>query len=123
MTNISFDGNLAEDPQLRFTTSGIAVADLVVLENRRHKDGETYVDDEPNRYRVQVWRQLAENVAESLTKGMHVLVVGQVKTDRWETNEGETRYTQVIDARHIGPDLTYQTATVTKATKRTNAND
>ena len=124
MSTIALTGNLAFDPELRFTPNGIAVAELIVLENRRTKRNGEWVDDEPNRFPVTVWRQQAENAAASLTKGAEVLVIGEMKTDTWEDNEGQTRFKQYVEASHIGAGLQFQTATVSRKGRKTSgAND
>lgn len=120
MSTITFTGNLADNPQLRFTTTGVPVAELVVIENRRRRDdaGE-WVDDEPNRFRVKAWRQTAENIAESLTKGASVTVTGWIKTERWEDKDtGENRYAQHVEADEVSVPLRWQSVTITKIAKR-----
>lgn len=119
MSTIALNGNLAFDPELRFTPSGTAVAELVVLENRRTKRDGEWIDDEPNRFIVTVWRRQAENVAESLRKGSEVLVIGEVKTETWEDHEGQTRFKQHIEASHVGAGLMFQTAKLTRSSRRT----
>ena len=120
MSTITFAGNLAADPEVRFTQSGRAVASLTVLENRRKRtaDGNAWEDAEPNRYKVEVWGATAENVAESLAKGDRVLVTGTIVTDRWtdrETNADRTA--QKVNADEIGFSLRYHTVQATKATR------
>lgn len=118
MANIDFTGNLAADPEIRFTPSGRQVTRLRVIENRRRKNPETgqWEDAEPNAFRVQAWRELGENAAESLRKGQSVNVKGRIVTDRWTDKEtGEDRTAQVVVAESIGPDLKWQTVEVAKA--------
>lgn len=120
MTSISIAGNLAADPEIRFTPGGIAVARLTVIENRRRRtdDGQGWEDSEPNDYRVQVWGSQAENVAESCGKGDRVVVVGSIVTDRWADKEsGESRTAQYVKAAEVAVSLRYQTARVAKATR------
>lgn len=117
MTNIDFTGNLAEDPTLSFTPSGVPVVTLVVIENqpKQNPAGE-WVDGEPNRHRVKVWRSQAENVAETVRRGMNVMVKGRLKTEKYE-KDGENRYATIVEADAVGVALKFQTATVAKATK------
>lgn len=117
MTSIDFTGNLAEDPQIQFTPSGVPVANLVVIENRRTKDANgEWTDAEPNRYRVKAWRSLAENIAETLHKGTNVIVKGSLQTEKYD-KDGETRYATTVVADVVGVSLQFQTATVEKSTK------
>jgi len=121
-STIALNGNLAFDPELRFTPSGVAVAELVVLENRRTKRNGEWIDDEPNRFIVTVWREQAENAAESLRKGSEVIVIGEFRTDTWEDNEGQTRFKQYIEASHIGAGLRFQTAKISRTSRRAEGN-
>lgn len=126
MSQITFAGNLAIDPEVRFTPSGRAVATLTVLENRRRRtaDGQGWEDAEPNRYKVEVWGAMAENVAESLGRGDRVLVTGSIVTDRWTHKEtGEERTTQKVNADEVAFSLRYHTVKATKATRTTSAAD
>jgi single-strand DNA-binding protein len=120
MSTITFAGNLAADPETRFTPSGAQVANLVVLENRRRQnDAGEWEDLEPNRYRVQVWAALAENVAESVRRGDRVIVTGSVTTDRWSDKDtGDARTAQVIKASDIGFSMKYHTVQGTKSSKQ-----
>jgi single-strand DNA-binding protein len=121
MSTITFAGNLAADPELRFTSSGRAVARITVIENRRRRaeDGSGWQDAEPNAYRVQVWGHPAENLAESCTKGDRVLVSGSIVTDRWSDNEtGQDRTAQQVNAEEIGYSLRFHTVRASKATRR-----
>ena len=120
MSTLTFHGNLAQDPELIFLPDGTPKAELVVIENRRRKNtaGE-WVDVEPNRFRVKVYRQMAEHAAETLTTGAHVTVVGTIKTDRWEDKDtGQARTAQHVDADDVSVSLRYQTAHVTNASAR-----
>jgi single-strand DNA-binding protein len=120
----SIEGNLTADPELRFTHDGTAVANFTVASTPRFRDNDTgeWKDGHPSFMRCSVWRQQAENVAESLTRGGRVIVTGVLKQRHWETREGEARSTWELQVREIGPSLRYATATVTKA-KRTTAGD
>lgn len=115
---VTLIGNLTADPELRFTPSGKAVATFTLVWNRRDKDGETWVDGPPTFVRVTAWEAMAENVAESLTKGMNVIAVGGLSTDEWEAPEGGKRSMLVmkrLDA--VGPNLRRASAKVTRVSK------
>jgi len=109
-TTTIITGNLTDDPEIRFTQAGAAVANLRVAVTPRVKDGEGWKDGETSFFRVTVWRQLAEHVGDSLSKGDRVIVVGRLKTRSWETPEGDARSVVEIDADEIGPSLKWATA-------------
>jgi single-strand DNA-binding protein len=111
-------GNITADPELRFTQSGAAVANFTVVKNNRTKQGDQWVDGEPDFYRVNVWRTLAENVSESLRKGDRVIVSGKLQSRSYETREGEKRTSWEITADAVGPDLRWATAQVRKADRQ-----
>lgn len=115
-TQITLVGNLVADPELRFTPSGQAVANFRVASTPRFFDRQTndWKDGEALFLSCNVWRQYAENVSESLTKGMRVIVVGRLKQRSWETKEGEKRTVMEIDVDEIGPALRSATAKVTR---------
>ena len=117
MTTISIVGNLTGDPELRFTPSGAAVANFVVAVNRRKFDRQAneWKDAGTDFYRCGIWREAAEHVAESLTKGTEVIVVGDLTSREYETREGEKRTVWEITAEHIGPSLRRATAKVARA--------
>src|SRR5437660_1543039 len=108
-------GNLTDDPELRYTPNGAAVVKFRVAVNRRYKDqaGE-WKDGETSYFTVNAWRTLAENVAESLTRGANVIVVGRLQQRSWETQEGDKRTVVEIEADEIGPSLRWATAKVEK---------
>jgi single-strand DNA-binding protein len=112
-------GNLTADPELRFTPSGAAVANFTVAVNDRRfdKDKNEWVDGDAVFWRCNVWRQAAENVAESLTRGMTVFVTGKVKQRSFDTKEGEKRTVFEIEVDEVGPTLRYATAKVTRTAK------
>ena len=116
-TVITVVGNLTDDPELRFTPSGAAVANFTVASTPRtlNKQTNEWEDGEAMFLRCSVWRQAAENVAESLQKGMRVIVQGRLKSRSYETREGERRTVFEIDVDEIGPALRYATAKVAKA--------
>ena len=104
-------GNLTGDPELRFTQNGTAVANFSLAVNQRVKaeDG-TWRDGETSFFKVNVWRDQAENVAESLGKGHRAVVLGRLRTRTWETQEGEKRTSTEIDADEVAPSLKWATA-------------
>jgi single-strand DNA-binding protein len=116
-TIITVVGNLTDDPELRFTPSGAAVANFTVASTPRtlNKQTNEWEDGEAMFLRCSVWRQAAENVAESLQKGARVLVQGRMRARTWETREGEKRTSFEIDVDEIGPSLRWATAKVAKA--------
>lgn len=105
-------GNLTRDPELRYTPNGAALVKFGVAVSRRIKDDATgqWRDAETSFFNVTAWRSLAENVAESITQGTRVVVVGRLRTNSWETPEGEKRSTTEIEAEDIGPSLKWATA-------------
>ncbi|WP_425310534.1 single-stranded DNA-binding protein [Ammonicoccus fulvus] len=115
-TIITLVGNLTGDPELRFTPSGAAVANFTVASTPRNFDRQTneWKDGEAMFINCSVWRQAAENVAESLQKGTRVIVQGRLKSRSYETREGERRTVFEIDVDEVGPSLRYASAKVTK---------
>ena len=118
-TQITVVGNLTADPELRFTPSGAAVANFTVASTPRVFDRQTseWKDQETMFLNCSVWRQAAENAAESLQRGMRVIVQGRMKARSFETREGEKRTVFEIDVDEVGPSLKYATAKVTKTTR------
>jgi single-strand DNA-binding protein len=116
---ITVIGNLTSDPELRFTPSGAAVANFTVASTPRTLDRQTneWRDGETMFLNCSVWRQVAENAAESLTKGMRVIVTGRLKARSYETREGEKRTVFEIEVDEVGPSLRYASAKVTKTTR------
>jgi single-strand DNA-binding protein len=114
--NITVVGNLVADPELRFTPSGAAVANFRVASTPRVLDKATneWKDGESLFITCNVWRQYAENVAESLTKGMRVIVTGRLKQRSYETREGEKRTVVELDVDDVGPALKSATAKVNR---------
>src|SRR5690349_11299243 len=115
-TVITLVGNLVDDPELRFTPSGAAVANFRIASTPRTFDKQTneWKDGEGLFLTCTVWRQAAENVAESLTKGMKVIVQGRLKQRSYETREGEKRTVYEVDVDEVGPSLTFATAKVNR---------
>ena len=118
-TVITVVGNLTDDPELRFTSSGAAVANFTVASTPRFFDKQTndWKDGDALFLRCSIWRQAAENVAESLTKGARVIVQGRLKQRSYETREGERRTVYELDVDEVGPSLRYATAKVSKVTR------
>ena len=119
-TQITIVGNLVEDPNLRFTSSGQAVASFRVASTPRFMDRQTneWKDGESLFLTCNVWRQAAENVAESLQRGMRVIVQGRLKQRSYETREGEKRTVYEIEADEVGPSLRNATAKVVKTQRQ-----
>ena len=116
-TPITIVGNLTADPELRFTPSGAAVANFTVASTPRTFDRQAneFKDGETLFMRCSVWREAAENVSESLTRGTRVVVTGRLVSRSWQTQEGENRTVMEMQVDEIGPSLRYATAKVTKA--------
>jgi single-strand DNA-binding protein len=118
-TTITVIGNLTDDPELRFTPSGAAVAKFRIASTPRTLDrasGE-WKDGEPLFLACSVWRQAAENVAESLQRGSRVIVSGRLRQRSYETKEGEKRTVYELEVDEIGPSLRYATAKVQKMSR------
>jgi single-strand DNA-binding protein len=118
-TTLTVIGNLTDDPELRFTPSGAAVANFTVASTPRtfNKQTNAWDDGETLFLRCSIWRQAAENVAESLTRGTRVIVSGRLKARSYETREGEKRTVMELEVDEIGPSLTWATAKVTRASR------
>jgi single-strand DNA-binding protein len=111
---ITITGNLADDPELRFTPNGVAVASVRVAVNQRRFNRETNSWDErlDGFFTCNVWRDQAENVASSLTKGARVIVIGRLRSRSYEDREGQTRWVTEIEADEVCPSLRWATAKV-----------
>lgn len=118
-TVITVIGNLTADPELRFTPSGAAVANFTVASTPRTFDKQSgdWKDGEALFMRCNIWRQAAENVAETLTRGARVIVSGRLKQRSYETREGEKRTVVELEVDEIGPSLKYATAKVNKVSR------
>jgi single-strand DNA-binding protein len=114
-------GNLTADPELRFTQSGAGVASFTVASTPRVMKNGEWTDGEALFLRCNVWRQLAENVTESLFRGSRVIVTGRLKQRSFETKEGEKRTVVELDVDEIGPSLRYATAKVNKVSREGGA--
>lgn len=116
-TQITIVGNLTDDPELRFTSNGDAIVNFTVAFNRRvfDKQANEWKDGTTDFHRVTAWRQLAQNAAETLTKGTRVVVVGDLRQRHWEdADTKQHRSAWEVTADAIGPELTWATAKVTK---------
>src|ERR671914_2683598 len=114
---VTLVGNITDDPELRFTPSGLPVANFTVAVNRRvPKDG-GWEDKLEGFFRCSCWRDMAENVAESLTKGSRVMVVGRLQQRSWEDQDGNKRSVVEVLVDEVGPSLRWATASVQKSTR------
>jgi single-strand DNA-binding protein len=118
-TIITVVGNLTADPELRFTPSGAAVANFTVASTPRQFDKQSgeWKDGEALFMRCNIWRQAAENVAETLTRGSRVIVSGRLKQRSYETREGEKRTVVELEVEEVGPSLRYATAKMNKVSR------
>lgn len=118
-TTLTVVGNLTADPELRFTSSGVAVVGFTVASTPRTYDRQSgeWKDGDALFLRCSLWRESAENVAESLTRGARVIVTGRLRQRSFETREGEKRTVIELEADEVGPSLRYATAKVAKASR------
>lgn len=116
-TIITVVGNLTADPELRYTQSGLAVANFTIASTPKSFDRQAndWKDGDPLFLRASCWREFAEHIAGSLTKGSRVIAQGRLKQRSYETKEGEKRTSMELEVDAIGPDLRYATAQVTRA--------
>ncbi len=127
-TVMTIEGNLTADPELRYTQSSVAVASFTVASTPRNFDRTTneFKDGETLYMRCSVWREMAENVTGSLSKGAAVIVTGRLKQKSYQTKEGENRTSIELEVDNVGPSLKFATASVTRVqtgskTQRENA--
>jgi single-strand DNA-binding protein len=118
--SVTLVGNLVDDPELRFTPSGIAMAKIRLAVNRRWRDQQDQWQEETSFFGGTLWREAAENAAESLQKGMRVIVTGSLEQRSWETQEGDKRSIVEIRIDELGPSLRWATASVTKTPRADN---
>ncbi|HDL49646.1 MAG TPA: single-stranded DNA-binding protein, partial [Actinobacteria bacterium] len=116
-------GNLVEDPELRFTPSGIAMAKIRVAVNRRWRDQAGEWQEQTSFFGGTLWREAAENAAESLQKGARVIITGSLEQRQWETQEGDKRSVVELRIEEIGPSLRWATASVTKTARDSGDRD
>jgi single-strand DNA-binding protein len=114
---VTLIGNLVEDPELRFTPSGVPMARIRLAVNRRWRDQSGEWQEDTSFFGGTVWREQAESAAESLEKGSRVIVAGRLEQRSWETPEGDKRSVVEIAIDEIGPSLRWATATVTKTAR------
>jgi len=114
---VTIVGNVTRDPELRFTPSGAAVCNFGVAWNNRRKDQRGETVEEVSFFDVTCWSSLAENTAETLTKGMRVVVYGRLEQRSWETNEGDKRSKVELVADDVAPSLRWATADVARNDK------
>jgi single-strand DNA-binding protein len=112
--NVTLIGNLVDDPELRFTPSGVAMAKIRLAVNRRWRGSDGEWQEDTSFFTGTVWREQAESAAESLQKGARVIVTGRLEQRSWETPEGDKRSVVEIQIDEIGPSLRWATATVNK---------
>jgi single-strand DNA-binding protein len=109
-THVTITGNLTDAPELRFTPNGNLVANFRLAVTARVKDGDSWRDGDTSYFRVNVWRQLAEHVADSLTKGDRAVVIGRLRSRSWETPEGDKRSVVEVEADEVAPSLRWAIA-------------
>jgi single-strand DNA-binding protein len=114
---ITVVGNLTREPELRYTPNGAAVVKFGLAVNRFYTNRNGEKVEQTDFFTVNAWRQLAENVAESLKTGARVIVTGRLQSRTWETEDGQKRTVVEIEADEVGPSLRWATADVTKATR------
>ena len=122
---ITLTGRLVADPELKFTAKGDAVCNLRVVTSARrlNKQTDKWEDVDTTFWQVAAWRQLGENVAESLTKGDQVVIVGKVKSREWQDNDGNKRTAWEVDAQHVAVDLSRATAKPQRISREAPATD
>jgi single-strand DNA-binding protein len=116
-THVTIAGNLTDDPELTYTPNGAAVANFRLAVTPRVKQGDTWTDGETSFFRVTAWRDLATHLADSLSKGDRVIVLGQLRMRSWETPEGDKRSVVEVTAEEAGPSLRWATAKPERAAK------
>lgn len=115
--NVTVVGNLTREPELRYTPSGAAVVKFGLAVNRSYNNRNGEKVEQTDFFDVTAWRELGENIAESLTVGTRVIVTGRLQQDRWENDGGEKRSKIFLVADEVGPSLRWATAQVTKTTR------
>ncbi len=122
-SNITLVGNLVDDPELRFTPSGVAMAKIRMAVNRRWRGQDGEWQENTSFFTGTIWREQAEQAAESLQKGARVIVTGRLEQRSWENEQGEKRSVVEIQVDEIGPSLRWATATVNKTARQDNWSD
>lgn len=119
-SNVTLIGNLVDDPELRFTPSGVAMAKIRLAVNRRWRGQDGEWQESTSFFTGTIWREQAEQAAESLQKGARVIVSGRLEQRSWETEQGEKRSVVEVQVDEIGPSLRWATATVNKTQRQDN---
>ena len=122
-SNITLIGNLVDDPELRFTPSGVAMAKIRMAVNRRWRGQDGEWQENTSFFTGTIWREQAEQAAESLQKGARVIVTGRLEQRTWENEQGEKRSVVEVQVDEIGPSLRWATATVNKTQRQDNWSD
>jgi single-strand DNA-binding protein len=120
-STVTLVGNLTRDPELRYTPSGAPVAKFGIAVNRTYTNREGEKVEETSFFTVNTWRQLAENVAESLATGARVVVTGRLQSRSWQSEDGQRHSVVEVEADEVGPSLRWATAQVTKTTRAQSA--
>jgi single-strand DNA-binding protein len=124
MTTVTIVGNLTRDPELKFTGSGLAMCTFgLAVNNRRKDESGNWVDGDPSFFDVVCWRNLAENVTESIPKGTTVIVTGKLRQRSWEADDGSKRSKVEVNAEHVGPALNWATCEVMRNERKTAVED
>ncbi len=118
--NVTLIGNLVDDPELRFTPSGVAMAKIRFAVNRRWRGQDGEWQEQTSFFTGTIWREQAEQAAESLQKGARVIVTGRLEQRSWETETGDKRSVVEIQVDEIGPSLRWATATVNRTQREDN---
>jgi len=118
---VTLIGNLTDDPELRFTPNGAAVANFRLAVTPRIRQGDQWTDGETSFFRINCWRALAENVTESLSKGTRAIVIGRLRMRSWETPEGDKRTVVEVEADEVAPSLKFATATIQRTSPKAAA--
>jgi single-strand DNA-binding protein len=116
-THVTITGNLTDDTEVTFTPNGAAVCNFRLAVTPRVKDGDSWRDGDTSFFRITAWRQLAEHIGDSLSKGDRVIVCGQLRSRSWETPEGDKRSVVEVQADEVGPSLRWATAKPERVTK------
>lgn len=116
-TPITLTGRLAKDPEMRFSATGIAVANLTVVTSARKKINDEWQDTDTTFWSVATFKQLAENVGESLRKGDAVIVTGKMKSRKFQDKDGNNRTAWEVTADHVGADLARATASIVRVSR------
>jgi single-strand DNA-binding protein len=114
---VTLIGNLTDDPELRVTANGTAVANFRLAVTPRVRQGDTWTDGETSFFRVNCWRQLAENVTETLSKGARAIVIGRLRLRSWDP-EGDKRTVVEVEADEVAPSLKFTTATIQRTSAK-----